>query len=939
MRKQVPFTHFLTQNCSILLMGLLLMLQVATSQAQSLQILPSPVDQELVDRSGASRSEEKMTEFNGSVYFIYRNTSSSERIAKYTEGSGVKEIAHPAGALQAIGNFVQYGGNLYCLYYSSNNVIQLGKIVNDSIMLIPNPVAGSGVETSFKPVVYNGELYCGFRNAQNLTQMARFNGTTLTVMANPNPDSISTLDGPQWVVADNKLFIPYFSTAGKARMLYYNGSSFTLLPNPVQSGNIRMNGGFPVSYNNQVYVPYQTTAGTYHFARFNSNGGFLIPNPVPTGGVNNSVPVVYNGKLYVNYFLPGSISQLGEIAGDSLRLIPNPAGMKAINSDMVLFQNKLAVRLTSTDNKFIIHLFNGTTFESSTNPDNGTGVDKLQAAQGNLLYTGYRDVNQKMWPAFYNGRQVVLLNLFPDNGSGAISRVFPYNAVNKAIYYFEYFSSLVGFKFYKTVCDPPSAVVVQQTNPLCFKDSSGRVSVSYNATFRYRWLPYGGDSSVARNLVAGNYSCIVTNSCGAQDTVEVTLTDPAIQQTTNNIQLCEGESYTLGSKTYSVTGQYTDSVSSPTGCRSLVITNLTINPRVRRTIQVNVCAGDSFTIANRSYAVSGTYTDTLVARTGCDSIVTTILTVRPLNISNQSVTICAGASFAIGSNLYDATGVYTDTLISAAGCDSIVTTNLTVTPRVRNSINPVICAGNVFAVGNRIYDVTGLYTDTLMSAAGCDSIVTTNLTVRPENRVDRAVQLCAGESIVFEGNTYDSAGIYSFVFTAANGCDSTIVINLSFADPIDVSVTVSRATITATANDPKFLYQWIDCGNGGAVIENETEATFTAQSNGSYAVIVRNGECADTSECILISNLGLSSVNATANLLSVFPNPASGVVTLQPLHSQGQWVEVISPLGQSVYKQYIETNQSIDLSAYANGIYTIRIATETQTQVIKLLKQ
>ncbi len=46
--------------------------------------------------------------------------------------------------------------------------------------------------------------------------------------------------------------------------------------------------------------------------------------------------------------------------------------------------------------------------------------------------------------------------------------------------------------------------------------------------------------------------------------------------------------------------------------------------------------------------------------------------------SVQTPTVCIGSSVTVGLNTYDSTGVYIDTLVSSGGCDSIVTTNLSV---------------------------------------------------------------------------------------------------------------------------------------------------------------------------------------------------------------------------------------------------------------------
>jgi gliding motility-associated-like protein len=48
------------------------------------------------------------------------------------------------------------------------------------------------------------------------------------------------------------------------------------------------------------------------------------------------------------------------------------------------------------------------------------------------------------------------------------------------------------------------------------------------------------------------------------------------------------------------------------------------------------------------------------------------------NVYTQTDTICLGGHLAVGPNKYDSSGVYVDTLHSSLGCDSIITTMLTV---------------------------------------------------------------------------------------------------------------------------------------------------------------------------------------------------------------------------------------------------------------------
>jgi hypothetical protein len=129
---------------------------------------------------------------------------------------------------------------------------------------------------------------------------------------------------------------------------------------------------------------------------------------------------------------------------------------------------------------------------------------------------------------------------------------------------------------------------------------------------------------------------------------------------------------------YSVTGVYYDSLISINGCDSTLITNLNINLNQNVTNPQSVCIGDSYIINNNIYTQAGTYTDILQDINGCDSTITTILSVLPVNNINNNVDICKGDSVVVGVNTYYGEGTFTDTLSNNWGCDSIVTTYIDV---------------------------------------------------------------------------------------------------------------------------------------------------------------------------------------------------------------------------------------------------------------------
>lgn len=97
--------------------------------------------------------------------------------------------------------------------------------------------------------------------------------------------------------------------------------------------------------------------------------------------------------------------------------------------------------------------------------------------------------------------------------------------------------------------------------------------------------------------------------------------------------------------------------------------------------------------------------------------------------SAQNVSICSGESYSIGTSVYTQSGVYNDNLTLPSGCDSSVVTTLTILSNSNFTQNVTITSGESFTVGNSTYTTEGSYQDVLTSANGCDSVVTTNLTV------------------------------------------------------------------------------------------------------------------------------------------------------------------------------------------------------------------
>jgi len=167
------------------------------------------------------------------------------------------------------------------------------------------------------------------------------------------------------------------------------------------------------------------------------------------------------------------------------------------------------------------------------------------------------------------------------------------------------------------------------------------------------------------------------------------------------------------------------------------------NNNTSSTITVSTCS--SYTLNCQVYTSSGVYTQILLNTAGCDSILTLNLTINNTN-STFNVNAAACNSYFWNGQTYTISGTYTDTLIAASGCDSIVTLYLTINPKLFSTITQSICSGQTYSG----HSTSGIYIDTLVATNGCDSIITLQLTVMPKPAPDLGAdkEICSGDSVI-----------------------------------------------------------------------------------------------------------------------------------------------------------------------------------------------
>lgn len=328
-----------------------------------------------------------------------------------------------------------------------------------------------------------------------------------------------------------------------------------------------------------------------------------------------------------------------------------------------------------------------------------------------------------------------------------------------------------------------------------------------------------------------------------------------------------------GKRTYNTSGTYSDTIANSIGCDSIITIQLTISPNSYNSITANSCTpytGPS----GKIYSTSGTFKDTIANSVGCDSIITLNLTIGE---SRSTITTSACKEYqAPSGKIFNASATINDTIPSSSGCDSIITIHLTINPESFSSAVVKSCNQYQSPTGN-IYIQTGVYKDTLINYLGCDSIITTDLTITQTTYSSFDTLVCGNTYQSPQGNTYQQTGIYKDTVSNAEGCDSVITINLTI-NSLDLGVT--NISNTLKANQVNGIYQWLDCNQSFSEISGEQNQSYTPIDNGSYAVIVSKDGCTDTSECELVSTIGINEPDIEIGL-EIFPNPACDHINLR----------------------------------------------------------
>jgi len=251
------------------------------------------------------------------------------------------------------------------------------------------------------------------------------------------------------------------------------------------------------------------------------------------------------------------------------------------------------------------------------------------------------------------------------------------------------------------------------------------------------------------------------------------------------------------------------------------------------TIIENGCATYTVPSGDETYTTNGSYMDTILNVAGCDSVITINLTIINPTTGTDVQTACGSYTWIDGTTYSSSNNTATSTIAGGAanGCDSIVTLDLTINNAATGVDVQTACGSYTWIDGIDYSSSNNTATSTIAGGAanGCDSIVTLDLTINnAATGVD--VQTACGSYTWIDGIDYSSSNntaTSTIAGGAANGCDSIVTLDL----------TINNAATGTDVQTACGSYTWIDGIDYSSSNNTATSSIAGGAANGCDSIV------------------------------------------------------------------------------------------------------
>lgn len=320
------------------------------------------------------------------------------------------------------------------------------------------------------------------------------------------------------------------------------------------------------------------------------------------------------------------------------------------------------------------------------------------------------------------------------------------------------------------------------------------------------------------------YTATASNSCATEE-AELTVTVSPTYVTDLPVAICPDETFAYEGVTLFPGDSQSFSLSSVQGCDSTVNVSVSAYPSYEDSLTLQACTGSTVMYNGNTLNPGDVQTFNFSTVNGCDSIITVTVVEVPILTSSLTLETCPGTTVSYDGTALAPGDTHDFTFQSSNGCDSIVTVAVNPLPTFSSALQLETCTGTTVSYEGIDLSPGDVQDFTLVAGNGCDSVVTVTVAELLPASSTINLQACDNESADYNGNSLAPGSTQDFVFTAANGCDSTVTV------VVEALPTFSSAQVFEACPGTTVSY------NGATLNPGDTQ-DFTLQAvNGCDSVV------------------------------------------------------------------------------------------------------
>ncbi|MFK7983186.1 MAG: hypothetical protein AB8G86_24615, partial [Saprospiraceae bacterium] len=281
----------------------------------------------------------------------------------------------------------------------------------------------------------------------------------------------------------------------------------------------------------------------------------------------------------------------------------------------------------------------------------------------------------------------------------------------------------------------------------------------------------------------GTYQASFTAQSGCDSNHTFIVTAPDVNRVVENKIICEGDAVKQFGETYTASGTYQASFIAANGCDSTHILQLDVLKSTYVTKFHTICAGETIDVFGTPVGEPTSVSKVYTASNGCDSTHQINVFVKEAYQESSKITLCSGEKTSILDGLeVSESGLYQKDFTAINGCDSLVMVEVKVLEAIENFQHYTMCDDEALALFGDESAFPGDYSETFTAQSGCDSTNYVTYDIRFRKEAEEFVTICGTDRYLIEGNEVTESGRYSYVYTSANGCDSTHITDVTVLD-------------------------------------------------------------------------------------------------------------------------------------------------------------